>query len=234
MGLEPSSIAGSRKRSAAETRVGQRMSDWLRRCRIAMTIEQMRDFSFRQVATGAALLLVSCGGSGGQTGTAGNGGGGRAGNGAGGQAGGTDGGGASCVAVSACGGNIVGSWRVTQSCVTATQDLGNICPGATAEIEFVIGGTVTYNADGTYSTMATGGNATYHEHFPSGCMPFGQTCDQLGQALVDAGTMTSSSCSTDAAGGCNCDGTVPETTTNQTGTYSTSGGTLTLMRDGGT
>jgi hypothetical protein len=192
----------------------------------------MREPNFRQVAIGAALLLMSCGGGSGHTGTAGNGGGGRAGSGAGGQTGSTDGGGASCVAVPACGGNIVGNWRATQSCVTATRDLSSVCPGATAEIELVIGGTVTYNSDGTYSSMPTGGTATFHEHFPNGCMPFGQTCDQFGQTLVDGGAMISGSCSTDGAGVCNCDAMGPETATNQTGTYVTSGGTLTLMHDG--
>jgi hypothetical protein len=91
---------------------------------------------------------------------------------------------------------------------------------------------VTFNANGTYSAMPTGDNVTIHEHFPSGCMPFGFTCAELGQSAMDAGTATN--CSIDSAGGCNCDGTVPATATNQAGTYSTSGGTLTLMNDGGT
>jgi hypothetical protein len=191
----------------------------------------MTKLSFRQVAMGTVLLLVSCSSSS-QSGTPGSGDGGHAGTGAGGQAGGTDGGGASCVATSACGGNIVGTWRATQSCVTATEDLSRVCPGATAEVEFTIGGTITFNTDGSYSSMPTGGNATFHEHFPNGCMPYGQTCAALGQTLVNADAGTSGSCSTDTAGVCNCDATAPETVTNEVGTYAISNGTLTLTHDG--
>jgi hypothetical protein len=180
----------------------------------------------------AVLLQISCGGGGGQTGAAGNSGGG--GSGASGQAGNTGAGGASCVSVPACGGNIVGTWRVTQSCVTATKDLSSTCPGATTEITFVVAGTITYNADGTYVSTPVANPATVHEYFPAGCMPFGLSCDQLGQSSFDAGGMTSGACSMDATGACICDGTIPTTATGDSGTYSTSGGTLTLMKDGGT
>lgn len=179
---------------------------------------------------GAALLLMSCGGGSGQTG---DGGGGRAGSGAaggvGGQTVGTGGAGAGCVTVSPCGGNIVGTWKVTQSCLTATQDLTSVCTGATVNIEYMFSGTVTYNADGTYS-QAIEGRGTYHEHFPSGCTPFGYTCDQLGRVAVDSGI--SDSCSIDAVGGCNCDAVNPLTSTAASGTYAISGSTLTSTHDG--
>jgi hypothetical protein len=183
----------------------------------------------RNAVMGAALLLMSCGGRSGQTGAAGSGGGG-----AGGQAGGTGGGNASCATPSACGGDIVGTWRVTQSCLTATKDLSSVCAGASADIAYMLTGTVTYNADGTYGSALTGAS-TIHEHYESGCAPFGLTCAQLGQSVlpaIDAGTVISASCSMDAAGGCSCDSVTPLTTTNTVGTYSTSGGTLTSTHDG--
>jgi hypothetical protein len=178
---------------------------------------------------GTVLLLVSCGGGGGQTVDGGNGGGGPggAGTGAAGHAGangagGTGGSGASCPSVSPCGGNIVGTWKVTQSCVTATDDLSNTgsgCPGASAVLDFMYGGTITYNADQTFDSTITVSEVA-HEHFPSGCMPFGLTCQQLGQSAMDAGV---GSCSTDAQGGCTCDATTTLATTTPNGTYSVSG-----------
>ncbi len=190
---------------------------------------------------GAALLLMSCGGSSGQTGAAGNGGGGRDGGGAAGgvgnQTGGTGGGGAGCPTVSACGGDIVGTWKVTQStqsCLTATKDLSSVCAGASGELAYVFIGTVTYNADRTYSS-ALSATVTAHEHYPSGCTPYGLTCAQLeqsGSQAVDAGKITSYSCSTDAAGACNCESVTPESSANTPGTYSTSGGTLTTTDNG--
>jgi hypothetical protein len=184
----------------------------------------------RTAVMGAALLLMSCGGGSGQTGAAGGG----AAGGVGGQTGGTAGGSASCAAASGCGGDIVGTWKVTQSCLTAAKDLSSVCAGASADIEYMLSGTVIYSADGTYSS-ALGGTGTFHEHYPIGCAPFGLTCDQLGQSAmqaIDAGTIISYSCSTDSAGGCNCDSVAQLTTTNTLGTYSTSRAALTHTHDG--
>jgi hypothetical protein len=187
---------------------------------------------------GAALLLMSCGGSGGQIGDAGNGGGGRAGSGAaggvGGQTGGTGGGGASCATVSACGGDLVGTWKVTQSCLTSIPDLSGVCAGASGELAYMFSGTVTYNVDGTYSSMFDA-TVAGHERYPSGCAPHGLTCaelEQSGRQAVDAGKVISYTCSTDAAGACNCDSVTPESSANTSGTYSISGGTLTTTADG--
>jgi hypothetical protein len=181
---------------------------------------------------GAAFLFLSCsssGGTGGTGGTGGNvGGGGNVGSG-----GNPDGSSASCMQVSPCGGDVVGTWRISQSCVIATGDL-TTCAGATVELDLVIGGTVTYNADRTYSSMPTGGAGTYHEHFPPGCMPYGMTCDQLEQTLGDGGATTTATCSTDSTGACNCVGQEPEMATNQAGTYVTSGSTLTTTTQDGT
>ena len=123
---------------------------------------------------------------------------------------------------------------MTQSCLTATKDLTSVCAGASAEIEYTLSGTVTFNADGTYGQALTG-TGRIHEHYLSGCAPFGLTCEQLGQSVlpaIDAGTVISASCSIDAAGGCTCDSVTPASIDNTPGTYSTSGSTLTTMHDG--
>jgi hypothetical protein len=110
------------------------------------------------------------------------------------------------------------------------MDLSSTCPGASAIYDYSLSGTQTFNTDGTYSSTGTA-SALVHEHWPSGCMPFGLTCAQLEQMAADAGT---GSCAADAAGACNCDVVSAVTPTSATGTYSASGGTLTTMHDGTT
>ena len=174
----------------------------------------MRNFRFGQAVIGATFLFLSCSSSGGTTRN-------------------PDGSSASCMQVSPCGGDLVGTWRIVQSCVTATADL-TTCAGATTQVDFVIGGSVTYDADGTYSSTPTAGAATYHEHFPPGCMPYGLTCDQLGHTLADGGAMTTGTCSTDSTGACDCVGQEPEKASNEAGTYVISSSTVTSTHDGGT
>ena len=169
----------------------------------------------RSIGAGCVFVVVlqtACGGSG-HSGDAGAGG-----------TGGQPGGGGSCGTVSPCGGDLVGTWTVARSCLVGTKDLSSICASASAEVEYVFSGTVTYNADGTYSS-ALAATTTAHEHYPSGCAPFGLTCEQLAQVAIDAGV--SAACSIDAAGACNCDSVPPATVDNAPGTYRTSGGMLT-------
>jgi hypothetical protein len=195
----------------------------------------MREF---RALLGVALLIISCGGGGGRTadgGTGGSHGGSGGSGGVGGHAtgtGGSGGNGASCPSVSPCGGNLVGTWKVTQTCLTATGNLGNLCDGgdAPANLAFSFSGTLTFNADGTYSSALTG-SETAHEYFPSGCAPFGATCAQLGQQVIDGGSI---SCSLDSAGGCTCDSMAPARDSSQSGTYATSGSTVSTTHDGTT
>ena len=187
-----------------------------------------------RVFLGTVLLLVSCGGGSGQTADGGNGRGGTGGGGqtagtggSGGQTAGTGGGGASCPSVAACGGNIVGTWKVTQSCVSATEDFSSAgagCSGATAVLDITYGGSLTYKSDLTFDYSAVTATEMVHEHFPSGCSPFGLTCQQLAQTATDGGPPR---CSIDALGGCDCDSVMMLTSSYPTGTYAVSGSTLT-------
>jgi len=186
------------------------------------------------LVTGATLLLASCddrgkaggGGTGGRAGSGGRGG-------AGGQAGGTDGGSPACSAASPCGGDIVGTWTVTESCLSASEDLSSVCAGVSADIQFTFSGTTTYNADGTYTSATSGGGLTTY-HYQTACVPGGDTCDQLGQVLMAIGMYSSASCATDAAGVCNCAEVTASTSSTETGTYATSGSSLTLTHAGAT
>jgi hypothetical protein len=204
----------------------------------------MRGLCHPWVLVGVVSLVVSCGGGGGQTtdggtggthgGTGGTGGAGGAGKGgAGGQAAGTGGSSASCANVAPCGGNIVGTWKVSQSCVTATEDFSSAgagCTGAAAVLGIAYGGSVTFKADQTYDFSTITATETVQEHFPSGCSPFGLTCQQLGQTATDGGP---SRCSTDTQGGCSCDSVMMLTSNNPAGTYAVSGSTLTTSSTSG-
>lgn len=193
----------------------------------------MRTAVFARALLGVTLV-VSCGGGSGQTGAGGSGGGGRGGSGAAGGGAQTGGaGGASCDVVSACGGDIVGTWAVTASCLTASKDLSSICAGASATVAYTFTGTVTYGADQSFTPALTL-TATAHEYYPSGCAPFGMTCAELGQAGADAASVVSQSCSLDATGACNCDSVQDATTSNIPGTYSVSGDVLTTMQGSAT
>ncbi len=94
-------------------------------------------------------------------------------------------------------------------------------------------GTVTFNADHTYATTE-GGTFLQHYHAPPGCLPAGEDCAQYQQSLVSQGTFTSVACAPDSTGACNCDLTGPATVMNHSGTYSSSGVSLTTTGDGGT
>jgi hypothetical protein len=184
-----------------------------------------------RILIGLALFL-SCGGSASHGG--GDGGGAKGGGGEDGSAGagGSDGGG-TCGTVSACGGDLVGLWLVTQSCLISTEDLSSVCAGVSASIEFAFSGTAMYSADHTYASTTTTGGTT-HYHYPGACLPNGKTCTELGQLLMLVGGYSSITCTTDNAGVCNCDGVTASTSGTETGTYSTSGGTLTTTHSGTT
>ena len=168
------------------------------------------------IAIGSGLTLAACvPGSGASSGTGGKSGSGGSG-GSGGSPG-TGGSGTSCSNVSACGGDLVGTWTVTSSClkVTGTLDLslvGASCPTAPVTGDLQVTGTWTANSDGTYSDDTT---TTGTEQFTlaSSCLVISSTpvtCDgaagliqTLGYASVD--------CASAASGGCSCSATVHQT-----------------------
>jgi hypothetical protein len=195
--------------------------------------------SSRSLVVGVALLL-SCGGSAQNGGNdAGGGIGGKSlGTGTGGVGGagggnsGTDGG-AACQTVAACGGNVVGTWQGTSACLSSTEDLSSTCAGASANIAFTFTGSVTFNADLTYSSASTA-SATTTYHYPAACLTAGTTCTQWGQLLMSIGMYSSVTSTTDGAGVCTCEAITAPTSSTESGTYSTSGGTLTTVHDGKT
>ena len=168
------------------------------------------------MAVGLGPAFSGCGsGSGTTSGT-----GGRLGN--GGAAGGggisaSGGAGASCANVTACGGNVVGTWTVTSSCLTVSGTLdpsvvGAGCTSAPITGSLQVTGAWTAVGDGTYTddTVTTG-----TEQFMLGpsCLVVSSTpvsCDGAAGFLQALG-FESLTCTPAAGGGCNCSGVVQQT-----------------------
>jgi len=182
-------------------------------------------------------MLSGCGGGSGLV--ADGGGSGAGGSGAGGS--GAGGSGGTCSNTPPCGGAIVGKWSVTSSCVSAdaTSMVSMSCPAETVSASGVaIKGTVTYNADLTYSTNTTmSGNVVFN--LPASCLSHdggAVSCDELTQILEGATMMMYQSITCVGAGsGCRCTFVLVDQASTETGTYSTTpAGLLTETAMGGT
>jgi hypothetical protein len=65
---------------------------------------------------------------------------------------GCGGSGGMCGNTAACGGDIVGTWTIASSCVSGSSAISATCPGETVDgANLKVTGTVTYNADMTYT-----------------------------------------------------------------------------------
>jgi len=166
--------------------------------------------------------------------------------------GGTPGIGASCVSVTPCGGNMVGTWDVASSCLTVSGQVDLSahlqCTSAPVTGSLQVTGTWAANADGSYwdNTITTG---IEQLTLPDSCLNFTggtrESCHQVTGAVLESLTNMSvgclcvappCNCATDnqsvsgdctaaAGGGCNCTFTV-----NQPGGI----GVLPLKKVGGT
>lgn len=148
--------------------------------------------------------------------------------------------GGTCSNAAACGGDIVGAWKITSSCLSVDvsgMETGFDCEGAKVSTSgYKITGDVTYRADMTYSSSLTmSGNIVFT--LPPACLTIEGltlTCAQAQQLLqAQAGDGYSSATCT---GGSTCTCTlvgIPETTT-AAGTYTTTAaGVLTETDQGG-
>jgi hypothetical protein len=158
--------------------------------------------------------------------------------------------GISCDPFTACGGNIVGTWRLISSCGSISN---SPCPPS-ERIAFkssVTQSTYTFASDGTF-TFAASGDLTEALRYPLACLSgitdagIPQACADIERLFVtptgDAGTQTvvvkSASCSAAANDSCACTAVLGSTSGAQTtsGSYTTSGNQLTLVAsasDGG-
>jgi hypothetical protein len=153
------------------------------------------------------------------------------------------GGAGQCGGNTTCGGNVVGAWSISNVCLqnASSAVMNTSCPQAQVDASGLKEtGTITFNADMTYTSSATLSGAI-KETFPSSCLMsqgVTVTCAQLNselQTLVQAANspFSSASCA-QASSGCACSFQFSSQTSTQSGTYSTSGSTITNMPSGGT
>jgi hypothetical protein len=141
--------------------------------------------------------------------------------------------GASCPAsFTPCGGDITGTWTYQTSCNVGAL-AGKQCPGATTSVPINASGSMTFNADGTFSEVVTI-DTTGTETIPASCLGALTDCTKLDQTLSDQGlTVQITGCTGTASQSCTC--TVSATgMLNATGKYTTAGNNFSLTVSGGT
>jgi hypothetical protein len=163
------------------------------------------------LVTGAALAESSCGG-----GNAGS----------------------SCGPTEACGGDVVGAWKVTSSCFAAAPGAFPVmgCPGAAVNVSgLTLTGTDVFKPDKTEQTTASY-DGSISVTYPSSCLTsYGSppNCDLV--TAVFAAEIAGSTSDTpfksvackSGGGGCVCTLPTAPNVTSVNSTYSTSGGVLT-------
>jgi len=189
------------------------------------------------VGTGGSTVTGGSGGTGGSTGTGGSGG-------TGGSSG-SAGSGGSCSSVTPCGGNAVGSWSVSSSCLKVSStnlDIGHAgldprsCKNVALTGSLQVTGTWTANADGTY-TDGTTTSGPVQLQLPAGCLMISgttTTCKGVNGPLSGLG-FSSVDCTSSADGGCTCAAMLQQpgglglitSDPRTSGNYTTSGNTLT-------
>jgi hypothetical protein len=213
------------------------------------------------LAMALGILSAACAQSGGQSGSGGSGqSGGSNGSGGSGQSGGSNGSGGSsstggtsgsCTSVSACGGNVVGTWNVSSACLDLSSSNLDIslagldptsCKNVTMTGSLHVSGTWTANSDLSYKDGTTTTGSADIE-LPAGCLMLSGTtvtCDGISGPLSSLGFSSITCVNAASGGGCSCTGTVQQsglpgvTSLNAmtSGNYASSGNTLTI--DGST
>jgi len=190
----------------------------------------------------AALALViavgvfseGCSPAGGLTGAAGAGGTGTGGS-----------GGAPCPDVTACGGDVVGTWTVMSSCLTMSGNLDLTpvnagCTSAPVTGQLTVSGSWSAQADGTYTDGTTTTGTEQFRLAPS-CLVISSTpvsCTTAAGLLTSLG-YASVDCTNAAGGGCDCSATVHQSggmalvspAPSTSGNYTRSGNVLTMSGD---
>ena len=130
----------------------------------------------------------------------------------------TGGGAGSCPSVSPCGGDVVGTWTVTSSCLRVSGDmdlssLGLNCTSAPVTGSLEVTGTWTAKSDGSYTddTKMTGDEELA---LPPSCLLISgttTTCDKIGGAMAGLGFATIECTNSASGSGCTCQGSVDQT-----------------------
>ncbi|GDX82398.1 hypothetical protein LBMAG42_42090 [Deltaproteobacteria bacterium] len=123
----------------------------------------------------------------------------------------------------ACGGDPTGEWTIADVCFDGTpSDLQ--CEGSTIRLSDIsMVGTLSLNADGTYTNELVSGNFESRIDLPSTCLDEEHPDCASVQAEIDGYT-----CEDDGSGGCVCTGSNPMDPATDVGTWSVSGTDLSL------
>jgi non-reducing end alpha-L-arabinofuranosidase len=150
---------------------------------------------------------------------------------------------ASCSNEAPCGGEVLGTWNVTSSCLTVegqldlSSFLGANCPSPQVVGSLKVSGTWSAKSDGTFADKTTtSGNEQFS--LATTCLSFSGTtldCDQVSIPLQGVG-YSAVSCKNAAGGGCSCSGTVEQpgglgmlsTDPPTSGKFATSGNVITI------
>lgn len=116
-----------------------------------------------------------------------------------------------------CGGNVVGTWSVTSSCLSVSSPLdvsstGTGCTSAPVTGSLRVTGTWTANSDGTYADNTTT-SGTEQIAMPASCLMISGTtitCDGLQIPLQGVLGYSKVICTSASAGGCTCTATVQQ------------------------
>jgi hypothetical protein len=134
----------------------------------------------------------------------------------------------------ACGGDVTGAWTYKSVCTNdeVFADLKTACAGLSGSNEAVASsGALTLSAGGTYSRQANttlSGNA----NFPSSCVaPLGG-CTGVETYVKSTYSGASATCAAGVSSSCDCTLSIP-VATNDSGTYTVVGATLTAHPSGG-
>jgi hypothetical protein len=145
--------------------------------------------------------------------------------------------GASCNQNAACGGDIVGTWAIAETCnVVASPEGMGFCPQLQFSVRaFRETGTFTYGADGT-ATLDVTIVATFEEVLPPTCLQAPLTCEAIDASIQDQlaqpdSMYESGGCTSVASGNCECTFSADRMVTSSA-TYATAGSMLTHTANG--
>jgi hypothetical protein len=142
--------------------------------------------------------------------------------------------GATCEAVTACGGDLTGDWKVIAVCVDQTSldaQAKQICDSASvALVSPKVTGSIAYKADKTFTQTASTADATAEFTLAASCLKQGSatfTCDEVQAELNPDAAAPATTCVAASGGGCKCSAKVHESSMSS-GTYALSGTSVTL------
>jgi hypothetical protein len=138
----------------------------------------------------------------------------------------------SCGQVQPCGGSVVGNWKMLGGCLNGAAVQESVdtsaCPAATISVSNLqVTGTLSLNADETYSAGSVIETFTMVETLPTSCIG-GMTCADLDAALkADTPPANVESVSCSGSSTCTCRFNFRISAMGESGTYTAAGTTLT-------